>query len=213
MALGQRLDELARRAGLSGMPSGSALALAGLAVAAAGWCAWRWWPASAEVPFDGRGRAEAGGSSEQSASAEASVVVVHVVGAVARPGVYVLPTGSRVGAAVEAAGGLLDDAAPQGVNLARFVRDGEQLCVPTIGEAAAPTAAAGASGAPGGLVDINTADVALLDTLPGIGPATAERIVRDRAANGPFRTVDDLQRVTGIGPKKLEQLRDLVTVG
>lgn len=209
MPLRERAEELARRAGLSGMPSGPALALAVLATGVLVWCAWRWWPAGEEVPFDG-GAGQGQHSRESSGSAEPSSVVVHVVGAVARPGLYELPAGSRVGAAIEAAGGLLKDAAPEGVNLARFVRDGEQVCVPAVGEAAA-VAAPGAS--PGGLVDINSADASLLDTLPGIGPATAERIVKDREANGPFGTVEDLQRVTGIGPKKLEQLRDLVTAG
>jgi competence protein ComEA len=157
-------------------------------------------------------------SLEATASAR---LLVHVVGRVRHPGVYEVEPGGRVADAVEAAGGLLGDACAAAINLARVVSDGEQIAVPSeqeakstpAGGAAAGTAAGAAtpgSGAPGGLVDVNTADAALLDTLPGVGPATAQRIIADRQANGPFRGVDDLGRVSGIGPKKLEQLRSLV---
>ncbi|WP_194411785.1 ComEA family DNA-binding protein [Microbacterium cremeum] len=134
---------------------------------------------------------------------------VHVAGAVSAPGLYVLPAGARVVDAVAAAGGFADDADPAGVNLARTVTDGEQLHVPRIGEAVA--VAPGASQT-GGLVDLNTADSAQLETLPRIGPAMAERIISWRDANGGFTTVEDLLAVPGIGDKMLASLRDLVTV-
>ncbi|MGO2151402.1 MAG: helix-hairpin-helix domain-containing protein [Microbacterium gubbeenense] len=135
---------------------------------------------------------------------------VHVSGAVRHPGLYVVRPGARVIDAVSAAGGLADDADESAVNLARPVTDGEQLVVPAEGEAPAPSAPGGGS-APG-LVSINTADAAALEDLPGIGPALAGRIIDWRDTEGPFGTVDDLLAVSGIGPKVLESLRDLVTV-
>jgi competence protein ComEA len=144
---------------------------------------------------------------------------VHVSGAVAEPGLYVLGDGARVVDAVAAAGGFAPDADAAAVNLARPVSDGEQLHVPAMGAAPAagegggPASGAGASGgADGGRVDLNTADVAALDTLPRIGPAIAQRIVDWREANGRFTAVEDLLAVPGIGDKMLEALRELVTV-
>jgi competence protein ComEA len=148
-------------------------------------------------------------------------VYVHVIGAVATPGVYDLAPGARVIDAVTAAGGLQSDAAPAGVNLARLVSDGEQIAVPTkqqlasgesVPGASAPGGAAVGAGAKGGAVDINSADAALLDTLPGVGPATAQKIIADREANGPFASTEDLGRVSGIGPKRLDQLKGLIRV-
>ncbi len=144
-------------------------------------------------------------------------VYVHVSGAVRQPGLYVLPTGSRVMDAVAAAGGFADGAARDGVNLAQVLDDGEQLSVPTEEEqkAAAATGAGTATGgtsSPGGKVDLNTADQAALDTLPRIGPALAQRIIAWRDQNGRFTSVEDLLAVPGIGEKMLESLRDLVTV-
>jgi competence protein ComEA len=140
-------------------------------------------------------------------------VTVHVVGEVRHPGVYELPAGARARDAVDAAGGLLGAAEQEAVNLARVLTDGEQLTVPRHG--AAPTAnPAGPGGVPaaGGKVDLNTATAAELDTLPGVGPSTAAKIVADRTSNGPFRSVDDLMRVSGIGPAKFDSLKDLVRV-
>ncbi len=140
------------------------------------------------------------------ASRTESPIFVHVLGQVARPGLYELREGARVIDAVSAAGGLTGAADPAGVNLARLVADGEQLLVPAVGEV--PPAAAGT--ASDGRVDLNTADVGTLDTLPRIGPAMAQRIVEWREANGPIRSVDDLLAVSGIGAKTVEALRPLV---
>lgn len=139
-----------------------------------------------------------------------AALYVHVSGAVTTPGLYVLPAGARVVDAIAASGGFAADADTAAVNLARTVEDGEQLHVPRAGEAAAAPPAAGAQ--EGGLVDLNTADAALLDTLPRIGPAIAERIIAWREENGGFTTVEDLLAVPGIGDRMLESLRDLVTV-
>jgi len=138
---------------------------------------------------------------------------------------YELPSGARVAEAVEAAGGLLANAAQAGINLARIVADGEQISVPTADEVARGVAGGatgtgpgpappgtGASGVAQALVNINTADATALDALPGVGPSTAEKIVADREANGPFSSADDLGRVAGIGPKKLEELKPRVCV-
>jgi competence protein ComEA len=139
-----------------------------------------------------------------------NTVVVSVVGRVAEPGLVTLASGSRVADAIEAAGGLLPDADPAAVNLAAVVADGQQVAV---GVPAAPGAEPQPTpGSGGGLVDLNTADVAQLDALPGIGPVLAQRIVDHRAQQGPFRDVQDLQDVPGIGPTILDRLAGAVTV-
>ncbi|MFG6476595.1 ComEA family DNA-binding protein [Microbacterium sp. P06] len=139
-------------------------------------------------------------------------VYVHVAGAVVTPGLYRLSVGDRVVDAVGAAGGFAGDADRAAVNLARTVDDGEQLVVPVVGAAPPepPAGAAGAGGAAGGVIDLNAADAAALDTLPRIGPALAERIVTWREENGRFTSVDDLLSVPGIGEKIVDGLRDLV---
>lgn len=141
-------------------------------------------------------------------------VVVHVAGAVNGPGVHELPAGSRVVDAVEASGGLAPDADPGAVNLAATLVDGAQVYVPRVGEVPAGPAAAspGAEDAASGPVDLNSADATLLDTLPGVGPATAAAIIDHRERHGPFASVDGLLEVRGIGEAKLEAIRDLVRV-
>ena len=145
-------------------------------------------------------------------------VIVHVAGAVRTPGVYDLDDGARVDDAVRAAGGPIGEADLDGVNLAAPVVDGQRVYVPVAGEvdpASVPSGVPldGAGGAvPSGPVDLNSATVEELESLPGVGPATAAAIVDDRVRNGPFASVDDLDRVPGIGPGKLAALRDLVAV-
>lgn len=134
---------------------------------------------------------------------------VHVGGAVASPGLYGLRDGARVDDAVRAAGGVLEDADLDSLNLAAKVRDGDKVLVPRRGDGG--TAGGGSPGAEQ-KINLNTATVAELDTLPGIGPALAQRIVSYREQSGGFRTVDELQKVPGIGPAKFGQVRDLVTV-
>ena len=141
----------------------------------------------------------------------ADVVVLHVTGAVGEPGIVELPLGSRVVDAIAAARGPTDDADLGAVNLARVVADGEQLYVPRVGEA--PPASSGGTGPDAqGRININTADAAALETLAGVGPALAARIIAWREQNGPFRSVDELTAVSGIGPKTLDGMRDQVTV-
>ena len=152
----------------------------------------------------------------------ASVLLVHVVGQVRRPGVVRLPPGSRVLDAVRAAGGATSSADLNHLNLARPVADGEQIVVPKPGDSivqgGAPgvggTGAGSSSGAGSGgsLIDLNTADAAALDSLPGVGPVLAQRILDWRTQHGRFTSVDELGEVSGIGDKILAQLRPKVTV-
>jgi competence protein ComEA len=144
-------------------------------------------------------------------------VVVHVAGAVARPGVVELTAGSRVIDAVEAAGGGLPDADLDRLNLAAKVVDGERVLVQRVGEppesapAVTGTPATG-PGATAGPVNLNTATVEQLDTLPGIGPTLAAAIIAERDRRGGFRNVNELRDVRGIGEKRFADLRDLVAV-
>ena len=145
---------------------------------------------------------------------------VHVLGAVARPGLYEVTVGARVVDVIAAAGGFGDGADPTQVNLARPVSDGEQLYVPTVGETIPPppeasVGSAGGAAASGGMtaiVNLNTATVAELDTLPRIGPQLAQRILDWREANGRFTTVEDLMSVPGIGEKTFDGMAERVTV-
>lgn len=142
-----------------------------------------------------------------------SDVVVHVVGAVRRPGIVRLPIGSRVADAVRAAGGVTRRRAEDSVNLARVLVDGEQVVVSEQGlPGAGGAVAAPALGSAAAIVDLNTATVDVLDGLPGIGPVIAARIVAWRTTNGSFRSVDELGEVSGIGDAILGQLRPLVRV-
>jgi competence protein ComEA len=159
----------------------------------------------------------AAASGDAGEDVSAGVLYVHVSGAVARPGLYRLEGGARLVDAVAAAGGFADDADDAGVNLARPVSDGEQVVVPVVGAdppvGSAGLGAGGAAGATGDArVNLNTASVAELDTLPRVGPAIAQRIVDWRTTNGRFSAVDDLLSVPGIGEKMLESLRPLVVL-
>lgn len=140
----------------------------------------------------------------------AATIFVDIVGAVRRPGLYRLKEGSRVATAVARAGGPTRKAALELVNLAARISDGEQIVVPRRGTAGAASAGAGASSAPSGPVHLNSATLEQLDTLPGIGPVTAQKILDYRQAHGAFSSVDDLDAVPGIGPARLAQLRELV---
>lgn len=154
---------------------------------------------------------QAEASQEGAAStAQPARLSVHVVGEVANPGLYEVDAGSRVQAAIDAAGGFTNDANQGSVNLAREIVDGEQIVVASKNVSAA--GASGASGASGGLVNINTADIAGLSSLSGIGEATAKKIIADREKNGPFKTTKDITRVSGIGDKKYEAIKDSITV-
>ena len=143
-------------------------------------------------------------------------VVVDVVGAVLRPGVYHLPSGSRVADAISAAGGYGPRVAAERVerdlNLAALVHDGEQVVVPSRDVAGSPAPIAASGGPGGGLIDLNTATASELDTLPGIGPVTAAKIVASRSGE-PFRAVRDLLDRKLVSQKTFDSIKALVTVG
>ena len=145
-----------------------------------------------------------------------SALVVHVAGSVMAPGVHELPAGARVVDAIEAAGGLAPNADGARINLAAPLVDGARVYVPKVGEEPPPVAVGEVGGDPSsgtaGPVNLNNADAAALEALPGVGPATAAAILEHREKVGAFTSVDQLLDVPGIGEAKLDALRDLVTV-
>ena len=167
------------------------------------------------APADGPARAQTAAQTLPRADRDPAAtgrVAVHVAGRVRRPGLVRLAAGSRVLDAVRAAGGATPGADLDAVNLARKLVDGEQVRIPARGQAVAapPAGVPGAQAA--GPLDLNTATAEQLDTLPGVGEVTAGRIVAYRSAH-PFTSVDELLEVPGIGQRRFEQLKDLVTVG
>ena len=163
-------------------------------------------PAAPLPPPSGLGTSAAG--------APHARVVVDVVGAVRQPGLYRLEQGARIADAVARAGGATRKADLAQVNLAAPLADGEQVVVPKRGlPGSAPASgggSVGAGGTPAAPVQLSTATLEQLDTLPGVGPATAQKILDYRTKHGAFSSADELDAVPGIGPKRLEQLRDLV---
>ena len=150
----------------------------------------------------------AGGSAP--AAPAAKQVVVDVAGAVRRPGLYRLRDGMRIADAVAAAGGATAKAELDAVNLAAPIADGEQVLVPAGGAAGAAADSPPAGSSPTAPLDLNSATAEQLDALPGIGPATAQKIVDYRTAHGPFHSVDELDAVPGIGAGRIAQLHGLV---
>ena len=171
---------------------------------------------------DVHGAGDASSDDESSAkSSSAAEVYVDVDGAVVRPGVYRLKDGARVSQAIDAAGGLTAEADVTELNRASKITDGQKIYVPTVGEQQAAAAVGGAesstattpgAGSSSGLVNINTASAAELQTLSGIGPSMAQSIIDERTKNGAFASVDDLMRVSGIGEKKLAKIKDCICV-
>jgi competence protein ComEA len=218
---GERVAGLLAELGLS--PRTAAI---GFAVCLVGLLGWLWLRspapprAEADVPLatvPAAGSAPAPGPSGSEIAAPGGVVLAHAAGAVRRPGLYELAPGDRVADLLAAAGGPTGRADLDRVNLAAPVADGTQIVVPRRGEPLVPTSS-GTTGSPADAgstpvpVDLNTAGPEELDTLPGVGPATAAAILEFRDANGPFASVDALIDVPGIGEAKLAALADLVTV-
>ncbi len=224
-----KVRSLLRRAGLVDTPKPVLACLCVVAFLLLGFALWRFWPAgpaSAGQDFsvDIQAGQAAGGdaSQELSGAPESSVAIsVDVEGAVKRPGLYELLAGSRVGDAIEAAGGMTKKAARGAVNLAALVEDGQQVVVPKKGGDSGGGAAPQSSGSASVLgsstdasskVNINTASAAQLQQLPGIGELLSQRIVDYRQANGSFASVDDLAKVSGIGDTRLASIRNLICV-
>ena len=139
-------------------------------------------------------------------------IAVAVAGRVRHPGVVELPAGSRVDDAIAAAGGLAPGAHLGLLNLAKVLSDGEQVVVGIPGVTGDSGSGPAASGDPAGPVNLNTATLEQLDSLPGVGPSTAQKILDWRTANGPFQSVDQLQDVSGIGPAKFAEIAPKVTL-
>ncbi|HHW01984.1 MAG TPA: competence protein ComEA [Thermoanaerobacterales bacterium] len=149
-------------------------------------------------------------------------IMVYVTGAVKNPGVYTLEDGMRVKDAIDLAGGTLPEADLLRLNLAKKLHDEEKLYVPKIGEVISDQPGqgsltgegetAGISSSSDGKININTASLQDLDTLPGVGPATAQKIIDYRTQNGPFKSIEDIKNVSGIGDKKFEQIKDKIKV-
>jgi len=135
---------------------------------------------------------------------KAEMVYVHVAGEVAKPGLYVLMKGARVADALAAAGGSTSHAQLEDINLARILNDGEQLLVPGIEK---PTLKKVSFKNYTGMVNINRASIAQLDSLPGIGPVLAARIIEYRKIHGPFVAIEDLRKVRGIGARLFEEIK------
>ncbi len=208
-----------------------AVAASVLAVAAGGWWLLRAPdpPVERQLPYTAgagssstiaaRSGSTTPAASEPTPPTTGATIVVQVAGAVARPGVYAMAAGSRVHQLVTRAGGPLAGADPNALALAAPLTDGERVYLPMVGEvvpagAALGAARPGASGAdstPTGPLDLNRATAEDLDRLPGIGPSTAQAIIDYRDQHGPFGSVDDLLDVRGIGPAKLDAIRELVT--
>jgi competence protein ComEA len=208
----EQVDDLADATGTT--PARLALG----AAVAVGAVALGWWllrppaaPPEASLPFASTTVAEAAGPTSTAPAA----LVVHVAGSVVAPGVHELTAGARVVDAIEAAGGLTNEADEARVNLAAPLVDGARVYVPATGEEPPPIAVGDpgpASEVAAGPVNLNTADAAALEALPGVGPATAAAILEHRTKVGAFTSVDQLLDVPGIGDAKLEALRDLVVV-
>jgi competence protein ComEA len=152
-------------------------------------------------------------------TATIAALMVDVRGAVAKPGVYTLPAGSRVQDALAQAGDLLPNADTRSLNPARKINDGEQIYVPLVGEATAlpPTSGKGVQSTPAtktpiGKINVNTATLEELDLLPGIGPTIAQRIIDYRNENGDLKHLEDLKNVRGIGDALYGKIKDLVTL-
>lgn len=185
------------------------------AIAVAAWWAWSGRPrelvVAPSVIATGVPIVGIAGSASPVASTP-STVVVHVVGQVRHPGIVTLPQGSRIADAVLAAGGVNKKGADDSVNLARILVDGEQVIVGFGAQAVAGVLGIASAPAPGALMNLNTADASAFEELPGVGPVLADRIVQWRTTNGPFRSVDELSEVSGIGDAIMGQIRPMVTV-
>ncbi|MGI6216078.1 MAG: helix-hairpin-helix domain-containing protein [Coriobacteriales bacterium] len=232
---GRNIDELLQKAQLGKIPPNVLKAIAVVALVVITVALFRWVPIASGQEFQieqaqsdavstSDAEDNAGESATDAVASEQTTVMVHVAGAVGKPGVYELEEGSRVNDAVELAGGLSDDASSSSINLARVLVDGEQIYVPTKEEVeSGSVAGATASGSTGdaaqgsssqaqSLVNINTATAEQLEELPGIGPATAQAIIEYREQSGGFTSIEEIQEVSGIGEGKYSKICELICV-
>lgn len=177
----------------------------GLLLAAASGAGWMLWPRPAPPLV-------VSAPTPRPSPSAAAEVVVHVVGAVHNPGVYRLPAGARVSDAIAQAGGLTESADAASINLAGRLADGQQISVATLGAASRPEATAETTAARAARVNLNRASAAELDTLPGIGPVTAQRIIERRQRLGPFERVEQLLEEKLVPGSTFERIKDLVSL-
>jgi competence protein ComEA len=211
LPVGQRWDAVRTRLELAGGGLLALLVLGAVAAAAAGVLLLRARPHATALPSTSHSAGLAVVTSAARTTTPAVRLLVDVTGKVHHPGVFKLPNGSRVIDAVRAAGGALHGTSLNSLNLAAKLADGQQVVVGGSAGPAGTTQPGGSPTADAGLVDLNTATVEQLQTLPGIGPVLAQHIVDYRTLHGPFSGVDGLQQVSGIGPSKFAQLKDHVS--
>lgn len=218
--LSLKAHSLLRRAGLAELPRPVLVGTLIIALALVLLATWHFWP-RADADFiattaNASQQASVASAGNPAAMQEAGEIVVDVEGAVSAPGLYALPADSRVGDAIQAAGGLAADAQLGAANLAQKLSDGEQVIIPAIEDAqeatSGNTGVTESSMRTDGKININTAGAEELQELSGVGPALSERIIAYREANGRFARIEDLQNVSGIGETRFANLKDKICV-
>lgn len=220
--LSLKAHSLLRRAGLAELPRPVLVGTFIIALALVLLATWHFWP-RADADFiattaNASQQASVASAGNPAAMQEAGEIVVDVEGAVSAPGLYALPADSRVGDAIQAAGGLAANALPGAANLAQKLADGEQVTIPTIEQAQdgeqtnTSSSKTGSSTKKEAKININTAGAEELQELSGVGPALSERIIAYREANGRFARIEDLQNVSGIGETRFANLKDKICV-
>ena len=212
------VDSLKAKAGISKIRLPLVLGLGLVVLALVAFCGFTFWTGfsapSGEITHELQ--SEASEENNEEASTQESSIYVHIAGAVKNPGMYELPNGARVSDAVEAAGGFNEDAQESSINLARTLNDGEQVLVASNNDIAmspsSETQASESYSPTTGKVNINTASAEELMTLDGVGEATAEKIITYREEQGPFASIEEIKEVSGIGDKKYEAIKDVITV-
>ena len=168
---------------------------------------------SQEVFIDNTGQSDITVEGEVTANeTEAVMLVVDISGCVNEPGVYEISDGTRLHQVIEQAGGLTKDADIDAINQAELVTDGQKILIPAKAESGTDNASAAAQPVQNGKININQADSIALQEIPGVGPATADKIIQYRESNGRFQTIEDIKNVSGIGNKTFEKMKDKICV-
>lgn len=168
---------------------------------------------SQEVFIDDGGQSDMTAEGEATANeTEAVMLVVDISGCVNEPGVYEILDGTRLHQVIEQAGGLTKDADIDAINQAELVTDGQKILIPAKTESGTDNASAAAQPVQNGKININQADSIALQEIPGVGPATADKIIQYREANGKFQSIEDIKNVSGIGNKTFEKMKDKICV-
>ena len=212
-----QLEDIKRKLHIKEIPKPVLIVLVLIAIGIIIFALLHWWPSQSDSDFVVETNSATKEAEDNNAKEETNgQVAVYVSGAVKNPGVYYLEEGSRIIDAVGKAGGMCKDANTNAINLAEVIQDGTQIYIPTIDESsnssASTTTSSGSVSGSTSLVNINSADATELQTLPGIGEVTAQKIISDRESNGAFSSKEDLKRVSGIGDSKYAALEDLICI-